>query len=78
MAEEVLPVFLGDVDDSAAVVGNAGAADEVLGVGEQAAPLGGEDVDDVQAFAGGFEVCAIAGEEVDVGVAGVPAAGVGV
>ncbi len=78
VAEEVLPVFLGDVDDGAAIIGNAGATDEVLGVGEQAAPLGGEDVDDVKAFAGGFEVGAVAGEEVDVGVAGVPAAGVGV
>ena len=55
-----------------------GAADEVLGVGEEAAPLGGEDVDDVEAFACGFEVGAVAGEEVDVGVAGVPTAGVGV
>ena len=78
VAEEVLPVFLGDVDDGAAVIGHAGAADEVLGVGEEAAPLGSEDVDDVEAFAGGFEVGAVAGEEVDVGVAGVPAAGVGV
>ena len=78
VAEEVLPVFLGDVDDGAAVVGNAGTADEVLGVGEEAAPLGGEDVDDVEAFAGGFEVGAVTRKEVDVGVAGVPAAGVGV
>ena len=78
VAEEVLPVFLGDVDDGAAVVGHAGAADEVLGVGEQVTPLGGEDVDDVEAFAGGLQVGAVAGEEVDVGVAGVPAASVGI
>ena len=74
----MLPVFLGDVDDGAAVIGHAGAADEVFGVGEEAAPLRSEDVDDVEAFAGGFEVGAVAREEVDVGVAGVPAAGVGV
>ena len=75
MAEEVLPVFLRDVDDGAAVVRHAGAADEVLGVGEEAAPLGGEDVDNVEALPGGFEVGAITGKKVDMGVAGVPAAG---
>ena len=76
VSQEVLPVLLGDVDDGAAVVGHARTADEVFGVGEERAPLRLQHVDHVQVFARGLDVRAVAGEEVHVGVAAVPALGV--
>ena len=74
VAHEVLAVLLGGVDDVVALAGDAGFAGEVLDVGEEAAPLGLQEVDDVEVLGLGFEVAALRGEEVYVGVAGVPAA----
>ena len=73
MAHEVLAVFLGGVDDAVAGAGDARLAGEVLGVGEEAAPLGLEQVDDVQVLALRLGVGALRAQEVNVGVAAVPA-----
>src|SRR3982074_2909336 len=48
--------------------GTPGLACELLGVGEQVAPLREEEVDHVQALAAGLRLGALGGEEVDVGI----------
>ena len=73
MAQEVLPVLLADVDDVVALLVDARPAGEFLGVGEQAPPLRLQQVDHVQVLALRLGVAALGGQEVDVGVAGVPA-----
>ena len=72
MPHEVLAVFLRDIDDVAAVLGDACPAGEVLGVGEQAAPLRLEQVDHIEVFAVRFQVSAVRGQEVDMGVPAEP------
>ena len=73
VAHEVLAVLLGDVDDAVAGPRDAWLAGEVLGVREEAAPLGLEQVDDVQVLALRLRVGALGPQEVDVRVAAVPA-----
>ena len=51
MAEQVLAVLLRGVDDRLAVGRDVGRAGELLGVGEQVAPLRLQQVDDVQVLA---------------------------
>ena len=74
MAHEVLPVLLRCVDDVVALAGDAGLSREVLYVRKQASPLGLQEVDDVQVLGLRLEVAALRREEMNVRVAGVPAA----
>ena len=80
MAEHVLAVLLADVGEVVAAVDHAArlapvrGAGEVLGVGEQRAPLRLQQVDDAEVLAALLELRAGGGQEVDVGVAGPPAA----
>ena len=78
----MLAVLLADVgevaaavDDTAAAPACAGTTGQVLGVGEQRTPLRLQQVDDAQVLAELLELRAGGGQEVDVGVAGPPAAG---
>jgi hypothetical protein len=80
--ERVLAVLLSDVgevaaavDDTAAAPACAGTTGPVLGVGEQRTPLRLQQVDDPQVLPELFQLRTGGGEEVDVGVAGPPAAG---
>src|SRR6185503_13486398 len=74
----VLAVLLPDVGEVSAAtengIGTAGiaATAEVLGVGEEGAPLGLQEVDDPQVLPELFELGACGGKEVHVGVAGPP------
>ena len=69
---EVLSVFLRRVDDVVAFTSHTGMTGEVLDIREQAAPLGLEQVDNVQVLRLRFKMAALRGEEVNVRVAGVP------
>ena len=80
--ERVLAVLLSDVGEVAAAVDDTAAAaargwttGPVLGVGEQRTPLRLQQVDDPQVLPELFQLRTGGGEEVDVGVAGPPAAG---
>jgi hypothetical protein len=81
VAEGVLAVLLPDVGEVSAATengsGTAGiaATAEVLGVGEEGAPLGLQEVDDPQVLPELFELGACGGKEVHVGVAGPPSLG---
>ena len=72
MPEKVLPVLLADVNDVVAVLGDTRPPGEVLGVGEEVAPLGRKQVHDVEVFPLGLGMASLGGQEVDVGVAAVP------
>ena len=63
-------------DDGAAVIRYLGPSGEVVGVAEVVSPLRLEHVGDVQVLARGLEHGTVTGQEVHVGVAAVPAAGV--
>ena len=72
MAEHVLPVFLADIGHVAAALDDTGPAGEILGVGEQPAPLRLQQVDDAQVLAPLLELSARGGQEVHVRVARPP------
>jgi hypothetical protein len=65
----VLPVFLADVRHVAAAVDDTGPAGEILGVGEQRAPLRLQHIDDTQVLAPLLELSARGRQEVHVRVA---------
>src|SRR5262249_23728511 len=72
VAEGVLPVFLPDIRYVTAAVDDTGPAGEVLGVGEQRAPLRLQQIDDTQILAPLLELSAWGGEEMHVRVARPP------
>ena len=76
MAHEMLTILLGDVNDVLAVLDDTRPASEVLGVGEEAAPLGLEQVDHIEVLPAGLHVRALRRQEVNVGIATEPAPGV--
>jgi hypothetical protein len=51
VAERALPVFLADIRHVAATVDDTGPAGEILGIGEQSAPLCLQQIDDAQILA---------------------------
>ena len=74
VAHHVLPVLLADIYDRVSAPRDVGLAGELLRAGEEAAPLALEQVHHVQVLGLRLVQRALGREEVDVGVAAVPAA----
>ena len=74
--EHVLAVLLGGIDDGAAIARDAGTAGELFRVRKQMAPLGLQEVHDIEILALGLGVAPLCREKVNVRVAAEPAPGV--
>ena len=74
--EHMLAVLLGGIDDRPAIARDAGAAGELFRVRKEMAPLGLQDVHDIEILAPCLGVAPLRGEKVNVRVAAEPAPGV--
>ena len=78
MTKEMLTVLLGYIDDRLPIVGDSGPPNKILRVRKQVTPLRLQDIRNIEAFTSRFHISAIAGKEVHMGIAGVPAASVSI
>ena len=72
MTEKMLPILLTDINDVIPILRNTWPTREVLRVSEKVAPLGREQIDDVEVFALRLRMASLCREEMNVRITAIP------